>query len=169
MKKITKTVKAMAALLLVVLIASCSSKVPTADEVYNKVKNGETLTQQDYTAMIDYVGQYAQKALDYQNKINAQPNDSTAEYIKMSNDWANLYQKYPYLNEFRQCLANANMDDFDAENQQLINQYANDPSFPLPAGEGVALEGAQNVNGMIQDMPQDSSKVISTGDGEAVN
>ena len=169
MKKITKTVKAFAALMLVVLMSACGSKVASPEEVAAKITNGETLTQNDYKVMIDYVGDYATKALVYQNKINVQPNDSTPEYIKASNEWASLYQKYPYLAQFRQSLTSADMSQFDEANQQLINQYANDPSFPLPGGEGVALENP-NVQGMVEDMPANqNSNVISTGDGEAVN
>lgn len=169
MKKITKLIKGLAAVALVVGLASCGNKVPSADEVAAKIDNGQELTQADYTAIIDYVGEYATKAQEYSNTLNMQPNDSTAEYIKVSDEWAALYAKYPYLNKFRASLQNADMNQFDEKNQKLINNYANDEAFPLPAGEGVALENPK-VQGMIQDMPSsDTTNVISTGDGEAVD
>lgn len=170
MKKITKMMKAVMAVMLVAVMAACGSpKIPSAEDVAAKIDKGEALTQTDYTAMIDYVGEYASKAQEYFNTINAQPNDSTADYIKAANEMAELYQKYSYLDMFRTCLRNADMSQFDTANQELINKYANDESFPLPAGEGVALENPK-VQGMIQDMPNtDSTPVISTGDGEAVD
>lgn len=169
MKKITNLMKAFMAVMLVAVMASCGSKVPSAEEVAMKIDNGDALSQADYTAMINYVGEYASKAQEYFNKINAQPNDSTAEYIKASDDMAALYQKYTYLDKFRTCLANADMSQFSTENQELINGFANDEAFPLPGGEGAAIENPK-VQGMIQDMPNtDSSNLISTGDGEAID
>lgn len=169
MKNFTGIIKSFAAAVLLIGVASCGSKVPSADDVAAKISEGQELTQADYTAIIDYVGEYAGKAQEYFNIINAQPNDSTAEYIKASDDMAALYAKYPHLSAFRNALYNADMSQFDTANQELINKYANDPAFPLPAGEGDAIENPQ-VQGMIQDMPStDSTPVISTGDGEAVD
>lgn len=169
MKKITKMMKALGVLMLVAVMASCGSKIPSAQQVASKIDNGQQLSQEDYTAMIDYVGEYANKAQGYFNTINSQPNDSTAEYTKAADEMAALYQKYPYLDTFRKCLASADMSQFDTANQELINQYVNDESFPLPVGEGAALMNPQ-VQGDIEQMPNnDSTGVIATGAGEAVD
>ena len=172
MKKIVTALKACAAVMLVALVASCGQKAPTVEEVAAKVNDGQALTQADYKTMIDYVGEYAAKAQDYYNQINAQPNDSTAQYIEASNELAALYAKYTYLDSFRTALSNADASNFDDTNLELVNKYSKDQGFPLPVGEGAAMQDP-NVVGMIQDMPStgttDSTGVLSTGDGEAVN
>lgn len=165
--------KIMTALMMVVLFASCGGdKTPTAEEVFNKVQNKETLTQADYTVMIEYVGDYSKKAQEYFNKINASANDNSPEYVKAFNDLSTLYGKYPYLDSFRTALYNVPDGMLDPENQAIVNEFANDEAFPLPKGEGVSLENP-DVQGMVQDMPNtafsDSTGVVSTGIGEAVN
>lgn len=168
-KSITNALKIMAALLLVVVMGSCGSKKPTAEDVNAKIQAGQELTQDDYTTLLDYVGDYASKAQEYYNIINAAPNDSTPEYVKAFNDLAELYGKYPYLQTFRSCLQNVDASKFDDKNLELVNKYANDEGFPLPVGEGSTLLNPQ-VQGDIVDMPQtDSTNVIATGDGEAVD
>lgn len=169
MKKLTTTLKTFALFALATVMVSCGSKTPTPEEVASKIENGQELSQADYTAMLEYVGDYAEKAQDYYNTINIQPNDSTAEYIKASNDLANLYAKYPYLQTFRTCIANTDGSKFDNRNLELVNKYSNDEGFPLPVGEGTVMENP-DVQGMIEQMPAtDSTGVIANGVGEAVS
>lgn len=161
--------KAMSALLMVVLFVSCGSKPPTPEEVYNKIQNKENLSQVDYTVMIEYVGEYAQKAQADFNKINAAPSTDSSEYIKAFGNLSDLYQKYPYLDSFRSALYKVPDGMLDEQNQEIALKYANDESFPLPAGLGVEIENP-DVQGMVQDMPStDTTQVISTGVGEAVS
>lgn len=168
-KQLSKLMKVTFAFLIVTMIASCGAKKPSAEEVNAKIEAGDQLSQADYNTMIEYVGDYATKAQELFNTINAQPNDSTADYVKAANDMAELYGKYPYLNTFRSCLANADASQFDNKNLELINKYCNDQAFPLPVGEGAAMLNPQ-VQGMIEDMPNtDTGNVIATGDGEAVD
>lgn len=156
-------------LLFVCLIAACSSKTPDVKEIAQKIDNKEALTESDYSAMIDYCGEYAKKAQGYFDIINQQPNDSTAEAIKATSDMAALYAKYPYLDMFRTALAASDINQLGKANEKKVNEYAQFEAFPLPGGEGAAMENP-NVVGMIEDMPSsDSAGVIANGDGEAVD
>lgn len=173
MKKTFSTVMTIAASLLIMLgVAACSEKLPTDADVAKKIDAKEALSEADYTTMIDYCGRYAEEAQKYYDIINAQPNDTTAEYISATNDLASLYGDYAYLDQFRQTLAQSEMSQLGADNEKKVNELAKYQAFPLPAGAGANLQDP-NVVGMIEDMPStattDSTGVISTGDGEAVD
>ena len=160
------------ALLLVVVMAACGQKTPTADEVAKAIDAGSQLTEADYTSMIDYCGDYAKQAQKFYDTINAQPNDSTAEAIKATDQLADLFAKYPLLDKFRAVIANTDLTKLGAENEKKVAEYARYQGFPLPVGEGADLRDP-NVVGMIEDMPDsaaaDSAGVVATGDGEAVD
>lgn len=159
-------------LLIALAVVSCGTKIPTDKEVAAKIDAKEQLTEADYTTMIDYCGKYAEQAQQYYNIINAQPNDSTAEYIKASDDLANLYGSYVYLDAFRQQIAQTDMTTLGKDNENKVNEYAKYQGFPLPGGAGADLQDP-NVVGMIEQMPStaatDSTGILSTGDGEAVD
>ena len=164
-------VKGILAILAIGIVASCNPKLPTDNEVAQKIESGQKLDEADYTTIIDYCGKYAGEAQKYYDIINAQANDSTAEYVKASNDLASLYANYTYLDQFRNTLSAADMSSLGAENEKKVNEYAKYQGFPLPGGEAAELENP-NVVGMIEDMPTkaatESTGVISVGDGEAV-
>lgn len=173
MKKTFSVLKALLLSLLVsAAVVSCGSKLPTDKEVAAKIDAKEQLTTGDYTTMIDYCGRYAEQAQKYYDIINAQPNDSTAEYTDAANQLAGLYGQYVYLDAFRQQLAQTDMSALGKDNENKVNEYAKYQGFPLPGGAGADLQDP-NVVGMIEDMPStattDSTGVLSTGDGEAVN
>lgn len=173
MKKTLSTLMAAAAsIFLMIGVAACSSNLPTDADVAKKIDAKEALSEADYTTMIDYCGKYAEEAQKYYDVINAQPNDSTAEYISATNDLATLYGNYAYLDQFRQALAQSEMSQLGADNEKKVNELAKYQAFPLPAGAGANLQDP-NVVGMIEQMPTtattDSTGVISSGDGEAVD
>lgn len=161
--------KGVMALMLVCVMAACGSKVPSVESVASRLSANESLSQADYTAMIDYCGKYAEEAQKYYDAINAQPNDSTVEAISAAGDLASLYAKYTYLDQFRTALAQTDISQLGAENEKKVNEYAKYQGFPLPVGEGANLEDP-NVVGMIEQTPAtDTTGVISQGDGEAVD
>lgn len=161
-------IKGFVAMAMVLVMSACGQKVPSAEEVANRINTNQSLTEADYTQMVDYCGKYAVEAQQYYDIINAQPNDSTAEAVKATNQLADLYGNYAYLDLFRNKLENTDMSQLGAENEKKVNEYAKYQGFPLPGGEGASLEDP-NVVGMIEDMPDSSnSPVIATGDGEAV-
>lgn len=168
-KKFNVILKSAMTLMFVLILASCGSKTPSAEDVAKKIDAQETLTQADYTAMIDYCGKYAQEAQKYFDQINAQPNDSTAAAVEATNKLADLYASYTYLDQFRTALYATSDAQLSPENEKKLNEYASYEAFPLPSGEGKALENP-DVVGMIEQTPNtDSTGVISTGVGEAVD
>lgn len=171
-KTLSKLMASAATLLMVIGLAACSSNLPTDADVAKKIDAKESLSEADYTTMIDYCGRYAEEAQKYYDIINAQPNDSTTEYLTAANDLAELYGNYAYIDQFRQTLAQTDMSQLGADNEKKVNEMAKYQAFPLPAGAGANLQDP-NVVGMIEDMPAtattDSTGVLSTGDGEAVD
>lgn len=161
-----KILRLFAAVVFVALMASCGSNAPSADEVANRINTDQSLTEADYSGMIDYCGKYAQEAQKYYDEINAAGNDSTV-VAKATMELAELYGKYTYLDLFRNKLASTDMTQLGAENEKKVNEYAKYQGFPLPQGEGADLQDP-NVVGMIEDMPADSGAVIADGAGEAV-
>lgn len=156
------------ALMLLFVAVACQQKLPAPEEVNAKIQDKEALTQADYTTMIDYCGEYAKKAQQYQNIINAEPNDSTPSSIDAQSALSTLYGEYPYLDQFSQVIYSSTNDEIGADNVKKVNEYAKYSAFPLPQGSGANLN-QPGVVGDIEDMPQDSGEVIATGDGEAVD
>lgn len=168
-RNLSLVIKGLMALALVLVMASCGSKTPTPESVAQRLSANESLTQEDYTAMIDYCGKYAEEAQSYYDAINAQPNDSTTEAVRAAGNLAALYAKYTYLDQFRTALAQTDISQLGAENEKKVNEYAKYQGFPLPVGEGANLEDP-NVVGMIEQTPDsDTTGVISQGAGEAVD
>lgn len=162
----------MAAIVMVFMMTACGAKAPTPESVAAKIAANETLDEADYTTMIDYCGRYAAKAQNYYDIINAQPNDSTAEYTRAASELAALYGSDRYLDTFRTCLASTELSKLGSDNEKKVNEYARYQGFPLPQGEGADLRDP-NVVGMIEQMPDSAAVgadgVISSGDGEAVD
>ena len=159
--------KFVCAVALVLAMASCGSKVPPAEDVANRINTGENITEADCTSMIEYCGAYAKEAQRYFDIVNAQPNDSTEAAVKATGDLAGLYARYRFLNLFRNALAQAEMSQLGPANEAKVNEYAQYQAFPLPRGADVDLRDP-NVVGAIEQMPSDSSAVIATGVGAAV-
>ncbi len=167
--KFKKMKVAAVAFLAFIGMAACGQKIPTADEVAKKIDNKEVLTQEDYTAILDYCADYSKKAQVYFDQINNQPNDSTAEYIRATDEMASLYADYQYLDMFRTVIYNIPMSSLDEKNKAKVDEFAKYQAFPLPDGAGAAMVNP-DVVGDIVDMPaSDTGNVIATGDGEAVD
>lgn len=169
-KRIVRLMAAMAAVVLsLVTLAACGGKSSDPAEIQQKIDAKGELSQQDYAAILDYCGDYAKKAQQYYDIINAQPNDSVPEYTRAEGDLAMLIQKYPYLDSFRGVIYNTPLTALDADNQKKVDDYSKYQGFPLPDGAGVNMVNP-DVEGDIEDMPDtDTGNVIATGDGEVVN
>ncbi|MDE6444093.1 MAG: hypothetical protein K2K64_06715 [Muribaculaceae bacterium] len=147
------------------LMAACGGK--GADSVEQKIKSGSELTQSDYTEMIEYCGKFAEQAQSIQDKINSLPAADPSQGT-LTDEMASLSEKYPFLSTFSKKLANVSKEEIGEKNVELINKYA--PLMWFTAPEWAAIPSdTTNVEGFIQDMPStDSTGVISTGDGVAV-
>lgn len=168
-KRLIRILSAFACSAFFLTLAACGSGVPSPESVANRLNGGESLSDKDYTAMIDYCGKYAKEAQTYYDIINGQPNDSTATAIDAGNDLAALYGSYPYLDLFRTTLSTTELSSLSQANQKKVEKYAQYQDFPLPQGAGQELQDPQ-VAGMIEETPDsDTSGIIATGDGEAID
>lgn len=159
---------ALCAAILIALLSACSSD-PTPESVAKKIGAGEKLSEKDYSSMIDYCGKYAEKAQPLFDVINQQSDaDTAAATADATAKLADLYQEYSYLDVFRGALYAADESALGAENVKKLQKYSKFEAFPLPGGAGRDLEDP-SVVGQIEEMPLDSSQVIATGDGEAVD
>lgn len=150
---------------LLLFIAACSSD--GAKKVADKINSGVTLSQEDYTVMIDYCGQYATEAQKYQNKIDALP-DTAQEATKDVEELASLSSEYPYLDLFNKHIASCTKEEIGSANVDRINKYASLIWFEAPDWATVIRD--PNLDGFIEDTPTagTDSGVIATDAGEAV-
>lgn len=164
-----KILKTLSLLLVCVAFASCTQSAPTPAEVAARINSNEVLSEADYGVMIDYCGEYAKKAQQYFDIINAQPGDTTAEYIRAAQDMADLKAASPYLDIFREALYAADDSKIGARNVKKVDEFQKYEAFPLPEGSGQDLTLPDEV-GLIEEMPDtDTTGVISQGDGIAVD
>ena len=150
------------------LLVACGSVNPTPEQVAQKIADKQPLTDADYSTMIKYCGDYAEKAQTYYDIINGQ-NVTPTETQQATSDLASLYAENKYLDAFSAALYAVDESQLGKENVEKVKKYSSLQAFPLPGGAGKALENPAVV-GMIEDMPDtDTSPVIATGDGEAVD
>lgn len=164
-----KTLKTLFIALVCVAFAACTNSNTTPAEVAAKIDSHETLSEGDYSVMIDYCGEYARSAQQYFDIINEQPTDSTAEYSRAAQALATLKANSPYLDMFRTAIYAASDKQIGEKNIKKVQEYQKYEAFPLPEGSGPDLAIPDEV-GVIEDMPDtDTTGVISTGDGIVVD
>ncbi|MDE6408983.1 MAG: hypothetical protein K2K81_01880 [Muribaculaceae bacterium] len=149
------------------IMASCGSKNdPKA--VADKIAAGEPLTEADYSAMIDYCADYAQKAQPYFNILNSGVDTTSKEYADATNELATMATDAVYLDAFRNALFSANAQQLGEKNVKKMEEFSSLEAFPI---SDISNTGMMNPNvvGDIEEMPaSDTSNVIATGDGEVV-
>lgn len=102
------------------------------NEICTKIQNKEALAPDDYTIIINYVGEYAEKAQDY--VVNAPlDEEKTAEFDK-------LKAEYPCVDIYRDCIKATPLDAFTPEQMQLIEKYAGYIEFAAPEGFNIQTE-----------------------------
>lgn len=154
--------------LICIVLASCGGKEVDPKVVAEKIAAGQTLSPEDYSAMIDYCGDYARKAQKYFDIINAEPNDSTKEAIEASDELASMYADAKYLDVFRKALTDADEKQLGKANAEKIAVYSKYEAFPIADISDSTMLNPEIV-GDIEEMPAtDSSGVISVGAGEVV-
>ena len=128
MKKI-RTIAACAVMALIGLTACQETSERACQDVANKIESNEMLTNDDYTRMIEYVGEYAQKAQEYVVNDNSEQLQGVLEQLQ---------KEYPLVDTFRNCIKNTPIDKFDADNMALLQKYAGLTEFTAP--EGMTLQ-----------------------------
>ncbi|MBD5328287.1 MAG: hypothetical protein HDS03_00100 [Bacteroides sp.] len=166
MKKIM-TMMMMAVVCLI--MASCSGNSNSDPKaVADKIAAGETLTEADYTTMIDYCANYAEKAQPYFNTINSGAATDSKEYTDAVNELATMSSEAVYLDAFRKAITDADAAQLGEKNVRKVDELAKYEAFPIADVSDSAMMNP-DVVGDIVDMPSnDSNGVIASGDGEVV-
>lgn len=139
-------------------LASCveSSEKKEQDIAY-KIENKEALTAEDYSTMIDYVGEYAEKAQKYVDmQINGENLEEAAEGM------AKLNQEFPLLTVYRNCIRFTPSSALSADNLEKVGKYAGYVEFSAPAGYTLATD-APDAAGLEVATPDSVNGVVAGG------
>lgn len=152
--------------MVMIMFVACGPTQKEVDSVAEKIDNGASLTQSDYTVITDYCVEYAKKAQEYQAKLDA-PGVSAMETSEYTTKLADLTARYSYADMFFKALNDATPEAVGAENVKKIQDNAELDYFTAPSW--VTIETSNDVSGFIEDMPDsDTAGVISVGDGVTV-
>lgn len=130
---------------------SCGGAGTKAEDkaIAEKIENGEDLTSDDYSHLINYVGEFAQKAQPYV----VEGGDSANEEL------ATLRDEYPYLDTFRECLKVTPVDKLSDSNLSEVGKYAGLIEFSVPIG--YALTTDPEAAGLEVAVPDSANGVIA--------
>ena len=146
----------MVALMGTLVFTSCQATDEKEDKALaNKIEAGETLDASDYDLMIEYVGQYAEKAQKY---VDMQINGTDSQ--EATEGMATLGEEYPYVETFRNCLKATPVDKLSAENLEKVAKYAGYVEFSAPEGYTIQTAGPENA-GLEEAVPQEENGVIA--------
>lgn len=148
-------------LMLAVVFTACGTK-GEADKVSEKISSGQSLDAADYTVIISYLGNFAEKAQPIQDKID-NANGATPD---LDSQLAQLKSEYPHIDSFEKVLETANANEVGADNMSLLGKYASLQWFTAPSWYVDVPDPA--VAGEVVEAPQDSSNVIAGGVEQAV-
>lgn len=101
------------AVIMMALVSCGSSK--EAETIYNKIQQGEEISQEDCHYMIEYL----EKPLTESVKIISETQDINEIQEKLTK----IGEKYPYVQPFSQYLA-SHYYDLDAENQEEFGEVS---------------------------------------------
>lgn len=158
--KALKSLKVLLLAMLVGVVASACSSNSEADAVNQKIEKGEALTSADYTCMIDYMGQFAEKAQSIQDSINNLPAEDP-QVAPFQDKLTKLKEEYPLLDSFKTALAKATEAEVGAENVALVNKYAGYEWFTAP--DWATINADPGVAGMEVQMPDNDSEGVIAG------
>lgn len=152
------------------LVSTACSNKDTAEKVAEKIENGETLSQGDYTCLIEYLGNFAEKAQPVQDKINNLPaGDAAAE--QFSARLSDIKEEFPLVDKFNSVLGSAKPEEIGADNVALVDKYAGYEWFTAPSwaveqtdpeAAGIELESPSSDTGGVVAGAVDEVKVKFT-------
>ncbi|MDE6806381.1 MAG: hypothetical protein K2J05_06210 [Muribaculaceae bacterium] len=146
------------ALVAIFVMTSCGG-ADKAAEVAKKIQAGDSLTQSEYTVVIDYLGSFAEKAQPIQDQINNLPyGDPKAAGLQQQLD--KLKESDTYLDIFKAALAKAPQATLGADNVALVNKYAGYEWFTAPDWANVTTDPAA-AGIELQSPASDTSAVVA--------
>lgn len=135
-------------------LSSCTEPREREEEaIAVKIQNKEKLTDKDYTVMIEYVGNFAEKA---QPVIEDIINGNNVEEAQKQLDV--LKAEYPAVNLFRDCIKLSPASAFNADNLALLQKYGNYIEFTMPLS--IAYQTLPGTAGLEIQTPQDSANSV---------
>lgn len=142
-----------------VALAGLSSCQETSErherEIAYKIQNKEALTDADYAMMIDYVGEYAEKAQKY---VDMQINGTDLQ--EASEGMMKLNGEYLYLNEFRNCIRFTPVSQLNEENLNKVGEFAGYVEFTAPSGYTIQTMGPKEA-GLEVAAPEEENGVVA--------
>ncbi len=140
-----------------VMFTACGS-ASEAEKVNQKIEKGEALAESDYTVMIDYMGQFAEKAQPIQDNINNLPAEDP-KAAPYQEELDKLKESYPLLKTFTETLAKATPEQVGQENVALVDKYAGYEWFTAPDWATINTDPA--IGGIELQAPNDSNGVVA--------
>lgn len=136
-------------------MASCQeSSQKEESTIAFKIENHEALTADEYGVMIDYVGEYAEKAQKYIDmQINGENLEEAAEGINKLN------QEFPYINVYRNCIRFTASSALSRENLEKVGKYAGYIEFSAPSG--YTMQTNQEAAGLEEATPETENGVVA--------
>ena len=142
---------------IIVIAAACSGS-HGADAVADKLANGETLTQSDYTLLINYCGDYATKAQVIQDKIdNLASGDPAAK--SLNEELTELSDKYPHTAEFFMALKSSTPEEVGSENMKKVDELSSLIWFNAP--DWAETVGPSGDAGLIEEAEPGDTGIIA--------
>lgn len=115
-----------------------------------------SLTAEEYSKMIKYVGEYAEKAQVYLDQQNADPTSAeAAEGLKT------LAEEYPDLDAYRSNIANAPVGSMSEDNINEMGKYAGLIEFTVPSWYEIQTADPNTTAGLIVETPSESETANS--------
>lgn len=146
------------AMIMVGLVQACGNKEESA-KVAEKIEKGESLSQGDYTVMIKYLGDFAEKVQPIQNQINDMSADNP-EAAALTSKIDSLRSSLSYLSLFTDYVVKSSQKAIGEDNVAMVNKYAPLEWFTAPDWATVTAD--PGVAGMVLQTPD------STGDTAVV-
>lgn len=141
------------------LAVSCGNAEHAA-EVAKKIQDGASLTQGDYTTVIEYLGKFAEKAQPVQDQINNLPaGDAKAAELQQQLDA--LKGKNKYIDLFQSVLAKTPQATLGADNVALVNKYAGYEWFTAP--DWATIQTNPQAAGLEVEMPDSDTGGVVAG------
>lgn len=137
-------------------LSSCAESAEKQDRgIAFKIENHEALSADDYSTMIDYVGEYAEKAQKYVDmQINGENLAEAAEGM------ARLNGEFPYVQTYRNCIRFTAASDLSPENLEKVGKYAGYIEFSAPSGYTIETASPEDA-GLMEATPDTTNGVVA--------
>lgn len=137
-------------------MSSCQESEAKLDQdIMYKIENREALSADDYSRMINYVGEYAEKAQKY---VDMQINGDNLQEAAQGID--KLNEEFPLLTKFRNCIRFTPVSDLSDENLELVGKYAGYVEFSAPSGYVINTAPTDDA-GLIEATPETPDGVVA--------